>query len=151
MVIDEALDGNVFHFLRTAVVAVSDFHKEVGHKTNLNLSLSLSLSLSLFLSLSLSLSPGISLDLLWIFNNFKINLQKNLFVCERKIMVLILFQEYYLRRVHGLVTDFIFHMPLRVSPQHKSTNVTLSLYRFRLLCTGKYLSPLYFCPNCQWL
>nr|XP_022287742.1 nuclear pore complex protein Nup205-like isoform X2 [Crassostrea virginica] len=50
VVIDEALDGNVFHFLRTAVVAVSDFHKE----------------------------------------------------------------EYYLRRVHGLVTDFIFHMPLRV-------------------------------------
>ena len=50
VVIDEALDGNVFHFLRTAVVAVSDFHKEVGHRTNLNTSVSLSLSFSLSLS-----------------------------------------------------------------------------------------------------
>ena len=47
VVIDEALDGNVFHFLRTAVVAVSDFHKEVGYRTNLNISLSVCLSLSL--------------------------------------------------------------------------------------------------------
>ena len=69
MVIDEALDGNVFHFLRTAVVAVSDFHKEVGHRTNLNTSVSLSLSFSLSLFL---LSPGISLDFLLIFNNFKL-------------------------------------------------------------------------------
>jgi hypothetical protein len=29
-VINEALAGNVFHFLRVAVVAVPDFHKEVG-------------------------------------------------------------------------------------------------------------------------
>ncbi|XP_062568541.1 nuclear pore complex protein Nup205-like [Saccostrea cucullata] len=50
VVINEALEGNVFHFLRLAVVAVHDFHKE----------------------------------------------------------------EYYLKKVHGLVTDFIFHMPLKV-------------------------------------
>lgn len=50
LVIDEALDGNVFHFLKTAVVAVPEFHKE----------------------------------------------------------------EYFLKKIHGLVTDFIFHMPLRV-------------------------------------
>lgn len=31
IVINEALAGNVFHFLRVAVVAVPDFHKEVGH------------------------------------------------------------------------------------------------------------------------
>lgn len=33
LVIDEALDGNVFHFLKTAVVAVPEFHKEVSHMT----------------------------------------------------------------------------------------------------------------------
>ncbi|XP_056015581.1 nuclear pore complex protein Nup205-like isoform X3 [Ostrea edulis] len=50
IVINEALAGNVFHFLRVAVVAVPDFHKE----------------------------------------------------------------EYYLKKIHGIVTDFIFHMPLKV-------------------------------------
>ncbi|XP_062588940.1 nuclear pore complex protein Nup205-like isoform X2 [Saccostrea cucullata] len=50
VVINEALEANVFHFLRLAVVAVHDFHKE----------------------------------------------------------------EYYLKKVQRLVTDFIFHMPLKV-------------------------------------
>ncbi|XP_061177614.1 nuclear pore complex protein Nup205-like isoform X2 [Saccostrea echinata] len=50
VVINEALEANVFHFLRLAVVAVHDFHKE----------------------------------------------------------------EYYLKKIHGLITDFIFHMPLKV-------------------------------------
>ncbi|XP_062575926.1 nuclear pore complex protein Nup205-like [Saccostrea cucullata] len=27
-------------------------------------------------------------------------------------------EEYYLKKVHGLVTDFIFHMPLKVKELH---------------------------------